>query len=125
MVVLSKWRFELADASTYAKRSLTSQYKESDLAFVQRLMNEEGLYSWIEHTGDASSPSLGSHTLVIADHNDAFTSNSQPDIDYARVSAVMKHDRLDRWRQHVSWLSNAISLSAGIIVTTKRLRQIS
>jgi uncharacterized protein involved in type VI secretion and phage assembly len=36
------WRFDLADPSIYPKRSLTTQYQESDLAFVERLMGEEG-----------------------------------------------------------------------------------
>ena len=71
------WRYDIADASLYAKRSLTSQYQESDLAFIQRLMHEEGLFSWFEHAGDNASPSFGSHTLVIADHNGALNPTSK------------------------------------------------
>lgn len=104
-----QWRFDLADPSVYAKRSLTTQYQESDLAFVQRLMSEEGLFSWIEHQGDANSPSFGSHTLVIADHNDAFKPNHQPDIRYTQAGTTLKEDSLDRWRHEIRWQANTVS----------------
>ena len=67
--LMPAWRWELADASVYPQRSLCVQYQESDLDFVQRLLREEGLFHWFEHTADA-------HTLVIADHNGAFQSCS-------------------------------------------------
>ena len=38
------WRFEIADRTIYPSRSLTTQYQESDLAFAERLMSEEGLF---------------------------------------------------------------------------------
>jgi len=66
------WRWDLADPSVYRKRMLTTQYAESDLAFLERLLADEGLFYWFEHSGDAGGDSLGSHTLVLADHNDAF-----------------------------------------------------
>ena len=62
-----EWRFDIADRSIYPIRSLTSQYQESDQAFAERLMDEEGLFHYFEHTGDPDTPSLGSHTMVIAD----------------------------------------------------------
>ncbi|MEA5175824.1 contractile injection system protein, VgrG/Pvc8 family, partial [Xanthomonas fragariae] len=55
------WRWELADRRVYARRSLTTQYEETDLAFVQRLLAEEGIYVWFAHAGDAGSERLGSH----------------------------------------------------------------
>ena len=36
------WRFDLVDRGIYPKRSITTQYQESDLAFAERLMHEEG-----------------------------------------------------------------------------------
>lgn len=42
--------------------SLTTQYQESDFAFAERLMNEEGLFHYFEHSGDPDSPALGAHT---------------------------------------------------------------
>ena len=73
---LTHWRFDIADKAIYPQRSLTTQYQETDLAFITRLMAEEGLFAWVEHTGDADSPALGAHTVVIADHNGAFKPNT-------------------------------------------------
>ncbi|HHA2784162.1 TPA: type VI secretion system Vgr family protein, partial [Stenotrophomonas maltophilia] len=63
------WRWSLGDASQYARRSLTTQYQESDLAFVQRLLAEEGIYYWFEHAGEPGGTDFGAHTLVLADHS--------------------------------------------------------
>ncbi|MFA6095186.1 MAG: type VI secretion system tip protein TssI/VgrG, partial [Candidatus Paceibacterota bacterium] len=107
-----QWRFDLADPSSYPKRSLTCQYQESDAAFVQRLLYEEGLFSWIEHQGDPGSQSLGSHTLVIADHNGAFKANVQADIDYAQPGSTLPDDRIDRWRAQYHSVPQAVSLQS-------------
>ena len=61
------WRFDIAEPTVYAKRSFTRQYQESDLAFVERLMREEGLIYFFEHSGNAPSQSPGTHTMVIID----------------------------------------------------------
>jgi type VI secretion system secreted protein VgrG len=106
------WRFDLLDRSVYPKRSLTTQYQESDLAFVERLMNEEGLFYFFEHQAKSDSPSFGSHTLVIADHNGAFARNSQPDVRFTRVGAAMQEDSIDRWRTELRCETNAIELSS-------------
>jgi type VI secretion system secreted protein VgrG len=106
------WRFDLADPSVYPKRSLTTQYQESDLAFAERLMLEEGLFYFFEHSGEPDSPSLGSHTLVIADHNGAFQPNAQASVEFTRPGAVMKADSIDRWRSESRLLTNAIELGS-------------
>jgi type VI secretion system secreted protein VgrG len=91
------WRWELADTSVYARRSLCVQYHESDLAFVQRLMAEEGLFCWFEHEA-AEGESLGTHTLVIADHNGCFKPNVQPRVRYTQsASASFKEDGITRF----------------------------
>lgn len=106
------WRFELADRSVYPRRSLTTQYQESDLAFAERLMLEEGLFYFFEHSGDPNSPSLGSHTMVIADHNGAFRPNAQPSVGFTRPGAVMRLDSIDRWRTEYRMQTNAIELKS-------------
>jgi hypothetical protein len=92
------WRFDILDRALYPKRSITTQYRESDLAFAEHLMREEGLFHYFEHSGDAASPSLGNHTMVIADHNGSFKPNAQAGIDFTQPGAVMKRDSMDRWR---------------------------
>ncbi len=75
---------------------MTVQYRESDLAFLKRLLAEEGLFCWFEHQADAGE-TLGSHTLIIADANSAFTANSQPRIRFTQAGATLNEDALDRW----------------------------
>jgi type VI secretion system VgrG family protein len=106
------WRFDLADARVYPKRSLATQYQESDLAFAERLMREEGLFYFFEHAGEPDNPGLGSHRMVIADHNGAFRPNAQPSVRYTQPGAVMKEDSMDCWRRELRQLTNAIELSS-------------
>ena len=106
------WRFDLLDRAAYPKRSICSQYQESDWAFAERLMSEEGLFYYAEHTGDAGSASLGSHTLVIADHNGSFKPNAQASIAYSQPGAVMPQDTMDRWRMQLRQQTNGIELSS-------------
>ena len=91
------WRWDLADASVYPKRGMTVQYQESDLAFLKRLLAEEGLFCWFEHEM-TEGETLGRHTLVIADHNGAFTDNAQPRFRYTQSGATLAEDSLDRWQ---------------------------
>jgi type VI secretion system secreted protein VgrG len=51
-------RFALS--SHYAKRDFCVQYRESDLAFVSRLLEEEGIFYWFEHRKDG-------HSMVLCD----------------------------------------------------------
>lgn len=99
--VNAAYRFDIADASVYPVLSTLSQYNESDLDFVHRLMADNGLFCWWEHTGNPGDPALlGSHTLVIADHNGAFAPNAQPDIRFTQSATVMKEDSITQWHGH-------------------------
>ena len=106
------WRYDIRDRSRYPQRSLTTQYQESDLTFARRLMHEEGLFTFFEHQGDATSPGLGQHTLVIADHNGAFAPNAQSRVRYTQPGAVMQEDSLDRWRTEFRLQTNAVELAS-------------
>ncbi|MCA6216261.1 type VI secretion system tip protein VgrG [Ideonella sp. B7] len=68
----AQWRWELADASALRTRSLCIQYRESDWAFVQRLLASEGLSWHIEHLGEedaatADEQGKARHVMVITD----------------------------------------------------------
>jgi len=104
------WRFDLLDLDIYTKRSSITQYQESDLAFVRRLMLEEGLFYYFEHTGDAGHAPFGSHTLVIADHNGSFAPNQHAVMAFTQPGATMREDSLDRWRTEIRAQTNAIEL---------------
>jgi type VI secretion system VgrG family protein len=118
------WRYDIRDRSHYPRRSITTQYQESDLAFAQRLMHEEGLFCFFEHRGDPSSSGLGSHTLVIADHNGAFVPNAQADVRYTQPGAVMHEDSIDRWRTEFRMPTNAVEL-ASWDYRSRRMREVS
>ncbi|WP_284618494.1 type VI secretion system Vgr family protein [Aquabacterium humicola] len=106
------WRWDLADPAAYPQRSLCIQYQETDLAFVQRLLREEGLFCWWEHAGDAASPALGAHTLVIADHNGALVPNAQARVRYTQAGAALPEDSLVRWQRRRRVHTASLSLAS-------------
>ena len=75
--------YQLKCTRSYPKREYCVQYRESNLNFVSRLMEEEGIFYFHEHTDSK-------HTLILADGNSsitAFAGNAE-----ARVSP---HTRLE------------------------------
>ncbi|NGH17406.1 type VI secretion system tip protein VgrG, partial [Klebsiella pneumoniae] len=66
--------YKIATTQPCAKRSICCQYRETDYAFVMRLLAEEGLSFRIEHEQSDDKQQQGStqsrHTVVIFD-NDA------------------------------------------------------
>ncbi|WP_233161752.1 MULTISPECIES: type VI secretion system Vgr family protein [unclassified Achromobacter] len=105
------WRWTLKDRSVYAKRSLTIQYRESDFDFVERLLAEEGLYYWIEHQA-GQGDSAGSHTVVIADYNDAFKAGPQESVRFHRADVTETEDTMQRWGRTRRWLTNGVRLAS-------------
>ncbi|PJJ96062.1 type VI secretion system tip protein VgrG [Lysobacteraceae bacterium NML03-0222] len=97
------WRWVLQDASRYARRSLTVQYEESDFAFVSRLLAEEGIFFWFEHTGAPDSPSLGQHTWVLADDTQAFTALG--DVRFHRSDVTERADSVQGFDLQGRWVS--------------------
>lgn len=75
---------------TYRERDYCVQYGESDLDFVSRLMEEEGIYYFFEHKD-------GKHDLVLADSSNAHGS-------FANYSAVhyFPPDSGQREEDHIS-----------------------
>ncbi|MEJ1228173.1 type VI secretion system tip protein TssI/VgrG [Pseudomonas sp. CCNWLW56] len=57
--------FQLKLTGSYTPREYCVQYGETDLAFVSRLMEEDGIFWFFSHEDSK-------HTLVLADSNDAF-----------------------------------------------------
>ncbi|HRI06478.1 MAG TPA: type VI secretion system Vgr family protein [Nannocystaceae bacterium] len=66
--VPEKW-FDFSLVETYAPRNYCVQYRESDFAFVSRLLEEDGIYYFFQHAKDK-------HVMVMADHL-----NAHPPID--------------------------------------------
>lgn len=117
------WRFDLADPAVYKPRSLVTQYNESDLGFLKRLIAEEGLYFWFEHQGDLSQPGLGLHRLVIADHAGAFSTNAQPLIRYQRRDATEAEDSIQQFHSVRQIQTNAVELASWDYKTLNKREQ--
>jgi type VI secretion system secreted protein VgrG len=60
--VLGKYSGSVVDktSGSYTTRSYCVQYRETDFNFVSRLMEEEGIFYWFDHSADK-------HDLVLAD----------------------------------------------------------
>ena len=71
-------------------REYITQFNETDLAFVARLLQEEGAFYFFEHKE-------GDHELVIADHNGAF--RSLPGAPLRFDSAVDDDEVLTAWHR--------------------------
>ena len=92
------YRFDVADESVYPLLSTLGQFNETDHDFVSRLMADNGLFCWWEHAGQPGDiGTLGSHTLVIADHNSAVTLGAQERIRFTQTGASLKEDSLTQW----------------------------
>ena len=68
----AQWRWALSEPEALRTRSLCIQYRESDWAFVQRLLASEGLSWHIEHLGEddaatADEQGKARHVMVITD----------------------------------------------------------
>lgn len=67
--------FHIATQETHEAREYVVQYRESDFDFVSRLMEEEGMFYYFEHTGEG-------HKMIIGDsptaHNDLPNANAFP-----------------------------------------------
>ncbi len=110
--LMPAWRYEIVDRRIYPRRSLVTQYQESDLAFVERLMHEEGLFYFFKHDGDPGKALLGCHTMVIADHNGAFQPNAQAAVRFTQPGAVMRADSIDRWRTESRLRTDAVEMGS-------------
>jgi type VI secretion system secreted protein VgrG len=89
------------------KREYCVQYGESDFAFVTRLMEEEGIYYYFEHTADE-------HVMVLceapASHVDGkpplltynSMANSVANVDSAIRATIAKRDYIHSWTERVS-----------------------
>ena len=79
----------------YEKREYCVQYRESELNFISRLMEEEGICYFFEHTGDT-------HALVIADGASAFNSITGNEAVIFRTSAGVARNEEHVYRYRYS-----------------------
>lgn len=110
--------YRLAVSQPCAKRAVCSQYRETDFAFIERLLAEEGLSYRFEHQqGDASQSRDGKaaqsrHCLVIFDNDAERPTCAQPQIRFHRVDATEREDAIERFSRTHMVGTNAITLAS-------------
>lgn len=109
--LVPEWRWVLKDESAYPRRSVITQYEESDFDFVTRLLTEEGLFHYFEHEA-RDGATLGLHRLVISDNSGDFADNAQATIRFGRADATALEDVIDRWQGDRQLHTNAIEFSS-------------
>ena len=89
---LAQYEFRLL--GDLPSRSYITQYRESDLNFVLRLLESEGLFFYFEHSADQ-------HTLIITDASNLLKPlPQQPTIRYHSTSINETADSIFRWSGH-------------------------
>jgi type VI secretion system secreted protein VgrG len=111
--------YRIEVAQTLRIRSLCTQYRESDLAFMTRLLAEEGLSYHVEHLDDsddnqaaqaADSQGQARHVLVITD-----AAAAAPDLGQVRFTSrqvAADQDAITAFMAARQVASNAVSLGA-------------
>jgi type VI secretion system secreted protein VgrG len=86
--------------------SYCTQYRESDLNFVLRILEQEGLFFYFEHTKDA-------HKLIITDSSDAAQAiDGQPQLRYATSETLDDEAVVTSWSAQRQFQSGTISLKS-------------
>lgn len=67
------------------------QYNETDLAYLLRRLEEDGLFYFFDHIGGAPGSVSARHVMHIASHVSGYTDGPEPDVRYALGSADRDH----------------------------------
>ncbi|AWN47627.1 type VI secretion system tip protein VgrG [Methylobacterium terrae] len=76
------------------KRDYVVQWNETDLAYLIRRLEEEGLFYWFRHE-------RGKHTLVVGDHPSAYDGGNETRVRLAFGSSDAEH--IHDWRRQLSF----------------------
>lgn len=108
----ANWRSEVTQKlRTY---SIATQYRETDLAFITRLLAEEGLSYRFEHNQGAEAGDDASHArhqLIIFDRDAEVPAGAQPVVRYHRNNATEASDTLQAWQETRQVQPNAVALA--------------
>jgi type VI secretion system secreted protein VgrG len=95
--------FAIRCAGTYPTRDFCVQYRETHLAFISRLLEEEGIFYFFEHSDDA-------HTLVLADTNGATGPCPHKERALVRQEAMVEADVVTALRSDFSVRAGKVTL---------------
>ena len=109
----ASWHSQVTQA--LRTHSIATQYAESDLAFVRRLLAEEGLSYRFEHdqsaaAGDNDAPHAR-HKLIVFDREAELPESAQPTIRFHRNAATEETDTLQTWQDNRRVQANAAALA--------------
>jgi type VI secretion system secreted protein VgrG len=96
--------YKLSLSGNYPQREYCVQYRETDMNFVSRLLEEEGIFFFFEHTN-------GKHTMVLADTPNAIKSG--PIAEMSAVSAgsgTYKGEHIAAFEVGNTFFSGSVSL---------------
>jgi type VI secretion system secreted protein VgrG len=83
--------FELKLSGNHPKREYCVQYRESDFDFVSRLLEEEGIFYFFDHSQDK-------HQLILADDTSGYKTSPEPNVQLlSKLSQPEITDQLSRW----------------------------
>jgi len=94
--------------------SIAPQYRETDLAFITRLLAEEGLSFRFEHdqsTSAGEDATHARHQLVIFDREAELPVLTQAEVRFHRTNATEASDTLQVWQEARSVQPNSVSVA--------------
>ncbi|MFW0754167.1 type VI secretion system tip protein VgrG [Pseudomonas sp. H11T01] len=94
------WRFHLA--TTYQPRDYCVQYNETDLYFIQRLCEEEGLHFHFQHSADG-------HVLVFGENQTVFPEPARPTAYMPGNGMVAEEPVIDRFNVRLETRTTHVS----------------
>ena len=87
----------------YPKREYCVQYRESDFAFISRLLEEEGIYYYFRHEN-------GKHVLIIADASSGYIDDGQNRFEAEVPSSTSEiFDKVTNWERQFKFGSGNFS----------------
>jgi type VI secretion system secreted protein VgrG len=93
------FRVESHLRQTYPARSYCLQYRESDLAFIERLLAEEGIsYRFAFDAGEGSGGGTPVHTIILFDDWQSLDANDQERIRFHRADGTEDDDTITDWQ---------------------------
>jgi type VI secretion system secreted protein VgrG len=97
-VFASAFRVESHLRKEYPARSYCLQYRESDLAFIERLLAEEGISYRFTFSSSSNDDAVPLHTLVLFDDWQTLDANDQDRIRFHRADGTEDADTITGWQ---------------------------
>ncbi|MGE7990094.1 type VI secretion system tip protein TssI/VgrG [Pseudomonas sp. NPDC089554] len=96
--------FEFRLFKPLKSHSYITQYRETDLNFVLRLLEQDGLFFYFDHSKDG-------HRLIITDQSQALEAlPEQPQIRYHSAFVTQTSDAITQWRSHRALQSGKMAI---------------